>query len=236
MVYFSISEVIDKAWELTKKFGLVLIVVYFVLELIQYVIGQLFTPAIDQNALSAAISEQDWKTIMEMYYSNPTGTILGSIIGAIITLGFMNCVLQMAKGKADSVSFDFWKQDVMVYVNYVVVSIIVKILTYLGLLLCIVPGIYISARFDFAEICAIDHPEKGIMGCLSYSWKMTEGNAMNIMGLIIVQLFILAIGIAMCCIGILPAAVIVAFADVVAYLILSNYFNESEKTDFVEAE
>ena len=208
-----------------------MIVVYFVLELIQYVIGQMFAPPIDQNALSAAISEQDWKTIMEMYYSNPTGTILGFIIGAIITLGFINCVLQMAKGKADSVSFDFWKQDVMVYVNYVVVSIIVKILTYLGVLLCIIPGLYIDARLQFATIRAIDHPEEGIMGCLSYSWKMTEGNALKIMGLLIVQIFILAIGLAMCCIGLLPAAVIVAFSDVVAYLILSNYFNESEKVD-----
>lgn len=229
MVYFSVSDVLERSWELTKKYGIILVVVYLVLYLIQYFVGNLFTPAIDVEALQNAIEDQDFKTIMSMYYSNPTGMIVSTILSAIVMLGFTNCLLQLSKGTATEVSFDQWKLDLGVYVKYVVIEIIVKIITSIGYVFCIIPGIYLQARLQFASIRVIDHPEEDIMGCIKTSWNMTSGNVMNLILLVLACVAIMIVGFICCCIGAIPAAVICGFAEVVAYLILSGWYNKQEE-------
>lgn len=226
MIYFSVSDVLERSWELTKRYGIVLVIVYFVLYLIQYFVGNLFTPAIDVDALQSALENQDFNAIMKLYYSNPTGMIVSTILSAVIMLGFINCLLQLAKGTSNEVAIDHWKLDINVYVKYVVIAIVVKVLTTIGYCCCIIPGLYIDARLKFAAVRAIDSPEDDIMGCIKASWNMTSGNVMNLIILVLAEIAIVIIGILVCCVGYLPAAVIVSFADVVAYLVLSGYYNK----------
>lgn len=226
MIYFSVSDVLERSWELTKRYGIVLVIVYFVLYLIQYFVGNLFTPAIDVDALQSALENQDFNAIMKLYYSNPTGMIVSTILSAVIMLGFINCLLQLAKGTSNEVAIDHWKLDINVYVKYVVIAIVVKVLTTIGYCCCIIPGLYIDARLKFASVRAIDCPEDDIMDCIKASWNMTSGNVMNLIFLVLAEIAIVIIGILVCCVGYLPAVVIVNFADVVAYLVLSGYYNK----------
>lgn len=226
MIYFSVSDVLERSWELTKRYGIVLVIVYFVLYLIQYFVGNLFTPAIDVDALQSALENQDFNAIMKLYYSNPTGMIVSTVLSAVIMLGFINCLLQLAKGTSNEVAIDHWKLDINVYVKYVVIAIVVKVLTTIGYCCCIIPGLYIDARLKFASVRAIDCPEDDIMGCIKASWNMTSGNVMNLIFLVLAEIAIVIIGILVCCVGYLPAVVIVSFADVVAYLVLSGYYNK----------
>lgn len=226
MIYFSVSDVLERSWELTKRYGIVLVIVYFVLYLIQYFVGNLFTPAIDVDALQSALENQDFNAIMKLYYSNPTGMIVSTILSAVIMLGFINCLLQLAKGTSNEVAIDHWKLDINVYVKYVVIAIVVKVLTTIGYCCCVIPGLYIDARLKFAAVRAIDSPEDDIMGCIKASWNMTSGNVMNLIILVLAEIAIVIIGILVCCVGYLPAVVIVSFADVVAYLVLSGYYNK----------
>lgn len=226
MIYFSVSDVLERSWELTKRYGIVLVIVYFVLYLIQYFVGNLFTPAIDVDALQSALENQDFNAIMKLYYSNPTGMIVSTILSAVIMLGFINCLLQLAKGTSNEVAIDHWKLDINVYVKYVVIAIVVKVLTTIGYCCCIIPGLYIDARLKFASVRAIDSPEDDIMDCIKASWNMTSGNVMNLIFLVLAEIAIVIIGILVCCVGYLPAVVIVSFADVVAYLVLSGYYNK----------
>ena len=231
MVYLSVSDVLERSWELTKKYGIVLVIVYLVLYLIQYFVGSLFTPPIDVDALQSALEDQDYNAIMKMYYSNPTGMIVSTILTAIVMLGFKNCLLQLAKGTATEVAFDHWKQDVGVYVKYVVIEIIVKFVCGIGYVFCVIPGIYLDARLQFASIHVLNHPDEDIMGCIKASWNMTGGNVMNLILLILASAVILIVGLICCCIGFIPAAVICSFAEVVAYLILSGWYNKQEETE-----
>lgn len=226
MIFFSVSDVLERSWELTKRYGIVLVIVYFVLYLIQYFVGNLFTPAIDVDALQSALENQDFNAIMKLYYSNPTGMIVSTVLSAVIMLGFINCLLQLAKGTSNEVAIDHWKLDINVYVKYVVIAIVVKVLTTIGYCCCIIPGLYIDARLKFAAVSAIDSPEDDFMGCIKASWNMTSGNVMNLIILVLAEIAIVIIGILVCCVGYLPAVVIVSFADVVAYLVLSGYYNK----------
>ena len=59
---------------------------------------------------------------------------------------------------------------------------------------------------------------------------------MTLIGLRLVQFFIAIIGIILCCIGYIPAMVLVFFSDIVAYLILTRYFERmrEEASDATE--
>lgn len=233
MINFSVSEVLERAWDLTKKYGIVLIVIYIAIEIVKNIIGRFFSPEIDSELLISAIQDQDWTTISQIYTSNPLGSIITAVLGAVLMLGFTNCVLQLAKGTANDVSLDHWKQDVSVYVNYVVIEILINFIIGIGLCMCILPGLYLWARLGFASTHAIDCPKESFMDHIKASWNMTRGNVMNLILLAVAEVCIIIVGLMLCCIGIIPAAVLCALADVTAYVILSGYNPVNADSEFV---
>jgi len=224
--YFSVSDVIDRAWDLTKEYGFVLVIVYIVIKVIGELLGSSMSPEVDPQAIIDAMNNTDFETFKQIYFSNPLGTIVMMLFDAVMMLGFVNCMLLLAKGVIESVSLEAWKQPAKVYLNYVVLEIIVKIIAGVGYCLCILPGLYLDARLQFAPLRALDHPEEGIMDCLSASWNMTSDNVMNLIWLLLVEFFIIIVGLIICCVGVIPAAVICHFAEVEAYLVLSGFYDK----------
>lgn len=233
MVYLSISEVLDRAWELVKKYGVILVIVYFVLSFLQSAIGRLMAPPVDADALMAAIQSNNYDEFTRIYLSNPFGSIVVSIIGAILFLGLYNSMLLLAKGVDNEVLFSHWKLDLSVYVKYVAVNILTGLIVGIGFICCLLPGFFLYARLGYAKIHALDCPNDGILDHIQASWEITRGNTMTIIGLVIVQFFILIVGLAICCVGILPAAVLTIFMDIVAYLILTRYFEKKQDEENV---
>lgn len=230
MFNLSISDVLDRAWDLTKKHGIVLCVIYLVVRFALSLLSRLFTPPIDEDALISALQNNDYSALLEIYNTNPTGSLVIMILTAIVMLGFTKCMLMLARQQASSVEFEHWQQPVSVYVKYVVISVAVDIISIIGFICCILPGLYLSARLGFASMSCLDHPEAGIGDCISQSWRITRGNALKLILLQIVQIFLIIIGFLCCCIGVLPAAVVCYFAEVVAYLTLLE-FQTNERVD-----
>ena len=229
MVYLSISDVIDRAWDLVKRYGLILVIVYFAIIFLQNVVGRLMAPPIDPDVLMTALQTNNIAAIESLYLSNPMGTVVELVLSAVLFLGLCNCMLQLAKGTDNEISFSHWKLDLSVYVKYVVVNFLVDIIVGLGYLCCILPGLFLQARLSFAKIHAIDCPNEGILDHIEASWEMTRGNSMTLIGLCLVQFFIIIVGLILCCIGVLPALVLVAFSDIVAYLILTRYYERKSE-------
>lgn len=227
---FSVSDVIDRGWNLMVQHGIVLIVIFVVIELIEQALSHAFSPAVDPDAIMEAVQSQDFQGLMEAYKVNPTATILIYILELVMMLGLIKLCIGFAKGSTASVSFDAWKQPFKVYVNYIGVSILYRIIVGIGLICCIIPGIYLAARLEFAEYRAIDHPEEGIMGNLGGSWNMTRGNVGNMILLVIASFFICMVGLLICCIGVFPAVILCYFAEITAYLILDGYFEHNDET------
>ena len=236
MVYLSISDIIDRSWELLKKYGLVIVIVYFAIVFLQNAIGRLLAPPIDIDVLTTALQTNDIAVIEKLYLSNPFGTIVELLLTAVLCLGLLNSMLQLAKGTDSEVSFSHWKLDLLVYVKYVVVDFIVNIIVGVGYVCCILPGLFLQARLGLATIHAIDCPDQGVLDHIQASWELTNGNSMTLIGLRLVQFFIAIIGIILCCIGYIPAMVLVFFSDIVAYLILTRYFERmrEEASDATE--
>lgn len=59
------------------------------------------------------------------------------------------------------------------------VAIVVSVLTLLGTMAFIIPGIYLSIVLRFAGLIAIDNPEYSVLDVLRKSFEMTKGNIFN---------------------------------------------------------
>lgn len=81
------------------------------------------------------------------------------------------------------------RRIVLATLNGVVGGLIVAILTALGLILLVVPGIYIAISFFFVrqEIAVAD---KNFVDALGDSWSLTEGNRWELLGLAIIVVVI----------------------------------------------
>ena len=235
MRYFSISEVLDRAWELTKRHGIIVVLLYILIKIGLSFVGNVFSPPVDVDAITSAVERGDYTTMLSTYYSNPFGTIIMWILGIIVMLGFTKSLLLLAKEEATSIEFSTWSQPVKVYVNYTIVTMIVNILCGFGYVCCIIPGLFLSGRLMLAPYYVLDHPDCDILEPITKSWEMTSGNSANLMLFILVQIFLIIVGFICCCVGVFVAAVICEFAEIEAYLVLSGYYdNKPEEAATVE--
>ncbi len=63
---------------------------------------------------------------------------------------------------------------------YIAVNLVVLVLTLLGCLLFVLPGVYVYQRLRFAKLYVIDHG-MGVVHALEASWKATEGQILELL-------------------------------------------------------
>jgi len=97
------------------------------------------------------------------------------------------------------------------FAAYLLYTIIVVI----GMLLLIVPGLYLASRLFFFDYFIV---EKGMgpIGALGASWQLAEGNVLNVFGLLLLAGLIAGAGLLVCGIGIIvtvpPAMIAYGYA------------------------
>ncbi len=150
---------IKKAWEIVKKNAKligILLVIYFAFNFAQsFVVGMLGESMLLANIVSLAFT-----------------------VGAIfLQLGFYKIILDLVDGKNPTF------QQLWAYPQYLLRGIAVTILSGLailgGLILLVIPGIYIAIRLQFALYYLVDK-NTGVMDSLKGSWNITQGNVLNI--------------------------------------------------------
>ena len=208
-----------------------LAVFLLVLEIVCSLLNTLTMPADFWSNYMRAMSDpsaaQDISNMMLASGSTLLSTVMSIIINIIQVIfyaGFTATVLKLIRGTMDKVSFDGFKMSAMTYLKYFVVIFIVGLLTIIGLFLCIIPGIFISARLAFADWYILDHPEAGIGDAIAASWNMTKGNFWSVLGMMFTELAIVLIGFMCCCVGLLFAIPFACFVEGCAYKMLNGDF------------
>lgn len=225
---FSVSECLSEAWVYSKKHWLIMCVIFVIIFVIEGVVESLFGGNVDQstiNSLAERMRNGDNGAIAEMfslYSSHSGGSLVSSIVSSVLTAGVVNMMLGLVKGYTSEPSFDAFKMNLTVYVKYVVAQIIYGIIVVLGLFCCILPGIFFAIRFNFCGIYLIENKEAGIVDAFKASWAMTSSYELPLLGLSFMLILIVIGGILCCCVGMVFAMVIVNFAEVIAYIVLSN--------------
>ena len=219
-----IGNALNAAWEYAKKYGLLIAVIYLLMDLLTGGLDQISGPSVNQEAYQAlgeAIGRQDWESAGSIAQSLNTGFpvsgIIGVILDLIVSVGLYNLALGLMAGRFSEVTFDAFKLPFATYLKVFVVNLITGIIIFVSVLCCIIPVFFVAPRIIFAPVYQVEHPEAGIFESISASWSMSSGNTFSLLGLGFIIVGIAIVGFCCCCIGVYFAAAIELFALTAAY-------------------
>lgn len=97
------------------------------------------------------------------------------------------------------------------YLSAVLASLLVGLLTFIGVLFFIIPGIVIACKLAFTPYLVVDR-RMGVIEAVQESWDMTHGHALQVFGIALLGFPIGILGLMCLGIGIIPAAMWIQMA------------------------
>jgi hypothetical protein len=126
---------------------------------------------------------------------------VGFIISMLLALGWIRVSLEVTRGVRPEVG-DLFKFDG--YGAYLLASILFAVGLYVGLILCIVPGIIFAVVFGFYGFVIAERGEGvGVIDSLKESADLTRGNRWQLFGLGVVLLLINLVGALILLVGLI---------------------------------
>jgi hypothetical protein len=213
---------VKRGFDLTKrKFGEILLVgvVYFallmglgfVIGLVQGIAGAVGAPSGGFQPSSSTDSSAPSGVVI-------AATVLGQTVNQVFSmflgLGLTRVGLNLVSGKPVEVSMLFCEGNKLLRV--IGASIIFFFAAGIGMLLLIVPGVYIMLRYGQYMTAIVDR-NMGIMESFSYSSSITTNNRLNIFVLWLLSIPVIIAGFLACGVGLIFAGPVVWLAFAAAY-------------------
>lgn len=136
------------------------------------------------------------------------------IFSIFLQLGLMRVGLNIVSGKEASIGLLFSQGNKLV--RAILASILYGLAVMIGLLLLIVPGIYIALRYGQFLKAIVDR-DLGIMEAFEYSSSITTNNRMNLFLLYLLAFVAIIIGMIPCGLGLIFIGPVVWLGGLVAY-------------------
>lgn len=170
---FSVSGVFSEAWQVLKNN---VSYVYYLLApmLALSLVGLILYP---HMVYMGAGSEVDLAKTVPAFLLE----IASGIAGIFATISFL---FFLRNGKKDS--FATWKSYVRLLPKYIGVSILQGLMILAGLVLFIIPGIYLALRYAFVTYRTLEHPTESVKNLFAAEARSTEGNRLNLLLLSII--------------------------------------------------
>lgn len=187
---FSIRESLSSAWELFKKHWMVLV-------------GAMVLTAIAQSFPGYLMGD-----------TNPIAQLLSYLISIFLSAGMMRLYLDATDGKMPDLQALFSQGKF--FLNALFASILMWIAIMVGLVLLIVPGVYIATRLFFVMALVID---KGLgpIEAMRASWALTEGQILHLVKLWLTFVGILLLGALALIVGLLVAVPVATLMLTIVY-------------------
>lgn len=198
---FSKKEAIVFGWEKFKKEWKFLVVIFIVAWVISSILSKIVGQAYESMPISGVVLQ-----------------IITYAVNAVITLGILKIVLDITDNKKPS-----WRLLYELYpraLKYIGATILYGLMIVVGLVLLIIPGIYLAIRFQFYAYFIADK-NMGIMDSLRASSKATKGSVVNLLAFGLICAGIALAGFLAFGLGILIAIPIVSIASAHVYRKLS---------------
>jgi len=107
------------------------------------------------------------------------------------------------------------------YVNIVLASLLVMGLVGIGLIVLVIPGIYIACRLIFVGYLVMDE-ELDPIAAVEASWRITRGHALKIFLLGLTSIFVFAFGLLLLLVGAFPATIWIKASFASLYLAITS--------------
>jgi uncharacterized membrane protein len=208
-------EVLKRAFELTKRnFVTILLVgvVYFAVTIgisFAFAIVQGVVGAVTNGGGSAGDSPAPVAVAMILITQ-----ILSQVVSLFLGLGVTRIGLDLVSGKQVEVGMLFSQGGKLL--RAIGASILFFLMVVVGLLLLIVPGIYLALRYG-QYLNAIVDKDLGVMDAFAYSSSITTNNRLNIFLIWLLSIPVILAGMLACFVGLVFAGPMVWLMYLVAY-------------------
>lgn len=200
MQKFSIQEAFKLGWETFKKYPAYLIGIV----LVAFIVSWIFS-TITNNLSNGG---------MEPNFMSSLVYIVGMIVNMIISMGLAKISITLARGGKPTWE-DLYNQYPKI-INYLIASILFVLMVLVGLILLVVPGIYLAIRFHMYSYLIVDK-NLGAIEALKQSSVITKGSMWNLFLFWIVSIIVVIIGAILFFVGLLVAVPVVLVAGGYVY-------------------
>jgi hypothetical protein len=189
------------AWEMLKRFWPQLLLISLMLFTIVG-IGALIELVWDRNENAAAVG-----SVIQFFYN--------LLVAGPFQLGALYAFLRAVRGERPHVD-DLFAAFRRNYWSAVVAPVLASLLTFAGLFLLVVPGIYLAVRLAFVGFLVVDEGLNATEA-LAESWRRTQGRFWAMLGGGVLGVFAIWVGVILLIVGMIPAAMWVGLAYATYY-------------------
>lgn len=215
----SISELIQSSWEIVKKnvwifAGTMLGFMVIMGVCMTPMYGTIFAAA---NYHGGDYSPEAMGAGFGLLFM--VSYLLVFLVSIFFTLGYYKMCLQAVDGQQPALSA--FSVSFKKIINYILAAIVVGIVVGIGLVLCIIPGIYLALRLCLYAFYIID-TDCGPIEALTKSWEKTKGVEISLFLLFLVLYLLNIVGLLLCGIGMLITAPITYVTMAQVYRLLTK--------------
>lgn len=254
---FSIKKSLNYGWEMMKKYFWYITGLYFIGFVVNMILqaiagipemvatsmypamaapyvgeaGEMVTP----NVYSALLDAGMYNVFAALALSALILFLITYSLELIVTYNQTKITLGLVNGKKEEYKKLFAYEGADVW-RWVLASFAYGAVVVLGLILLIVPGIYLALKYAYVPYLVLDK-KMGIKDAFARSAQMTEGNKMKLIGQGMVSMAVVLLGVVCLIVGVFPAAVVVTMASAYVYkLLVGDIDEEGVPTGSVAAE
>ncbi len=116
-------------------------------------------------------------SVFPVFFDSWVAGVVSGLLEVVVGIGLMKMCLRFVNGDRGELVDLFGTFPLMI--SYILASIALSVVTTIGFILLVVPGIIWSIRFQFFGWVIVDK-DVGPMQAMQESWEMTRGSAWNL--------------------------------------------------------
>jgi len=219
-----IGRIIGVAIEFTKRhFGMILAVgaIYLGISLGIGMVQGLIEGLLGVEPFAERFAKIEGEPTPQDFLNNPRDlaiqfflNLITQVFTLFLSLGVTRIGLNIVSGKHFEIGTMFGEGDKLLRI--IGAGILYGLMVVLGLLLFIVPGIYLAIRFGQYQFAIVDR-NLGVMDAFRYSSQLTLNNKWRLVGLFFVSMAIYLAGMLALCVGLIFAYPVIWLAGFLAY-------------------
>lgn len=195
---FTVSDVFRTSWKCTKSQIWVLAGLLIGYIILSFTLSMFAIPAQSSKVALVVVN------------------LVSAILSILFTLGYMKNLFQTLDGIEPQ--FSAYGQQSRKIVTYFLASLLMTLIVLIGFCIFILPGIYLALRLQFYQAFIVEE-DAGILDSLKRSWKITEGQTLPLLLLLLAMCGIILVGVILFMVGVL-------FAVPVAYMMYCEAFRK----------
>ena len=145
--------------------------------------------------------------------------LIDLVVLLVLAMGLIRASLAVVEGRSPEVGMLFRTDG---FGPYLVGSIFVGVLVFIGTLACVIPGIILALMWEFFGYVIVEHPDTAATDAMRHSADMTRGHRWPLLGLLILLFLINLVGALLFGIGLIFTYGITAVTLAWSYKTLSG--------------